>query len=175
MKLPFVDSWHSITRQNKVYSSVISPQQNFRIAVTCGLHSEIPKVISRPVPAGHNVNISSSLYGAVAAIKWKKCLSCDPSGFEWKLINGNNVVTDRGCQEMCCAKGRGFAYSRTWRVMVHQNPERKLLMVRTSIFNALFLAISVFCWGQVWIGAPYFITITVIILLNGTVAQYECV
>lgn len=72
VKLPFVDSWHSISRQNKVYSSVISPQQNFRIAVTCKLHSEIPKVIRFPVPAGHNVTISSSLYGAVAAIKWKK-------------------------------------------------------------------------------------------------------
>lgn len=72
VKLPFVDSWHSISHQNKVYSSVISPQQNFRIAVTCKLHSEIPKVIRFPVPAGHNVTISSSLYGAVAAIKWKK-------------------------------------------------------------------------------------------------------
>lgn len=43
------------------------------------------------------------------------------------------------------AKGKGLAHSLSWRVMARQNAERKLLMVYTSIFNALFLALSVFC------------------------------
>jgi len=37
------------------------------------------------------------------------------------------------------AKGKGLAYSLSWRVMARQEAERKLLMVYTSIFNAFFL------------------------------------
>lgn len=78
-------------------------------------------------------------------------------------------------QEMRRAKGKALAYSLSWRVMARQNAERKLLMVYTSIFNAFFLALSVFCWGQVWIEASYFTAIRVIIMVSGTVAQWECV
>lgn len=42
-------------------------------------------------------------------------------------------------QEMRRAKGKGLAYSLSWRVMARQEAERKLLMVYTSIFNAFFL------------------------------------
>lgn len=50
-----------------------------------------------------------------------------------------------GFREMRRAKGKGLAYSLSLRVMACQIAERKVLMVYTSIFNALFLALSVFC------------------------------
>lgn len=78
-------------------------------------------------------------------------------------------------QELRRAKGKALAYRLSWRVMARQNAERKLLMVYTSIFNVFFLALSVFCWGQVWIEAPYFMAIRVIVMVSGTVAQWECV
>lgn len=48
-------------------------------------------------------------------------------------------------------------------------------MVGTSIFHALFLAPSVFRWGQVWIKAPYVTAMRVIIIESGRVTQQECV
>lgn len=52
-------------------------------------------------------------------------------------------------EEMRQAEGKALAYRLSWRVMARQDAERKLLMVYTSIFNAFFLELSVFCCGQV--------------------------
>lgn len=132
---------------------------------------------SLPIPAGQNVTVSNPSPTALWWLWSERSAHAVILRASAESSLNAMVSSPAGSQEMRWAKGKGkgLAYSLSWRVMASQNAGRKLLMVYTSIFNALFLALSVFCWGQVWIEAPYFTATRVIIIVSGTVAQWECV
>lgn len=85
--------------------------------------------------------------------------SHDPEGCDWELIKCTDVVSGGVSGAALCKGKKAPAYSLSRRVMAWRNAGRKLLMVCTSIFNVSFLALSVFCWGQVQAEAPYFMAL----------------
>lgn len=85
--------------------------------------------------------------------------SHDPEGCGWELIKCADVVSGGVSGTALCKGKKAPAYSLSRRVMAWRNAGRKLLMVCTSIFNVSFLALSVFCWGQVQAEAPYFMAL----------------
>lgn len=151
-----------------MYSPAIGPQQDLRRLIYHSNNRWIGHFTTLPTA---NTSTSSDHSAAVRETRARDVI--------WRAASEsslNAMMSSRAeFQEMCRAKGKGLAYSLSWRVMARQNAERKLLMGYTSIFNAFFLVFSVFCCGRVRKEVPYFTAIQVIILVSGTVAQWECV
>lgn len=135
----------------------MDPQPHFRRIfhfrlIYCSTYTGGGYFTTLPFPVGHNVNISNSHSHKRSERSARVMILRAATKSSLNVMMSSAAVF----QELRRAAGAALAYGLSWRVMARQYAERKLLMVYTSIFNVFFLALSVFCCGQVWIEAPVF-------------------